>query len=336
MSKFSIDVLNKYVHPYITSDDPDVIMGPVFGEDVAITRVGDGYLVSHVDPIVGAVKDIGWLAVHVACNDIATSGSKPRWIQILLLVPRMEDEVLVGEIMSDINRAAKEIGVSIIGGHTGYSANLSRPLVSITALGILTNQKPIYTGGAKVGDHIFITKGIALEGTAILANDFSKIALEKGLSHQNLDDARKLMNGVSIVPEAMILSEIGASSMHDVTRGGLQETLVEMAKLSNFRFQILSDHILIPDIVKRFSQAFGFEPMKMISSGSLAATIPADRVHEAEKTLNASGILYADIGEVVNGAGVEIITHGESKYYDEIKCEEDELARMWEIYADMR
>ncbi len=151
MSKFSIDVLNKYVHPYITSDDPDVIMGPVFGEDVAITRVGDGYLVSHVDPIVGAVKDIGWLAVHVACNDIATSGSKPRWIQILLLVPRMEDEVLVGEIMSDINRAAKEIGVSIIGGHTGYSANLSRPLVSITALGILTNQKPIYTVALRLG-----------------------------------------------------------------------------------------------------------------------------------------------------------------------------------------
>ncbi len=332
MSKFSLDVLNKYIHPHIKSNDPDVILGPVFGEDVAITRISDGFLVSHVDPIVGAVKDIGWLAVHVACNDIATSGSKPRWILILLLVPNREDEALVGEIMRDANRAAKEIGVSIIGGHTGYSANLSRPLVSITALGVLTDQAPIYTGGARVGDHIFITKGIALEGTAILANDFSKIALEKGLSHQNLDDARELMNGVSVVPEAMILSEIGATSMHDVTRGGLQETLVEMAKLSNLGFKVHSDRILMPDIVGRFAQVFEFDPMKMISSGSLAATIPAVSVREAEKALISSGILFADIGEVVNGFGVEIFTDSKSIKYDEIKCEEDELARMWELY----
>ena len=336
MSKFSLDVLNKYIHPHIKSNDPDVILGPVFGEDVAITRISDGFLVSHVDPIVGAVKDIGWLAVHVACNDIATSGSKPRWILILLLVPNREDEALVGEIMRDANRAATEIGVSIIGGHTGYSANLSRPLVSITALGVLTDQAPIYTGGARVGDHIFITKGIALEGTAILANDFSKIALEKGLSHQNLDDARELMNGVSVVPEAMILSEIGATSMHDVTRGGLQETLVEMAKLSNLGFQVFSDRILMPDIVRRFSQVFEFDPMKMISSGSLAATIPAVSVREAEKALISSGILFADIGEVVNGFGVEIFTDSKSIKYDEIKCEEDELARMWELYEGTR
>ena len=43
-------------------------MGPLFGEDVALTRIQDGILVSHLDPIIGAVKNMGWLAVHVACN----------------------------------------------------------------------------------------------------------------------------------------------------------------------------------------------------------------------------------------------------------------------------
>ena len=110
MSKFSIDVLNKSVYPFLETHDPDVILGAVFGEDVALTRIDDSILVSHLDPIVGAVKNIGWLAVHVACNDIATSGAPPRWILILVLVPKKEDEQLLDEIMCDIGRAARRQG----------------------------------------------------------------------------------------------------------------------------------------------------------------------------------------------------------------------------------
>ena len=134
MSKFSQDVLQKRVFPFTQSDDPDILLGAAFGEDVALTRVGGEILVSHVDPIVGAIGDIGWLAVHAACNDIAAAGVQPRWLLLLVLVPGMEDEELLERIMHDASRAAGEIGASIIGGHTGYSAGLSRPLVAVTAL----------------------------------------------------------------------------------------------------------------------------------------------------------------------------------------------------------
>jgi len=82
MSKFSLEVLKRRVFPFTQADDPDILLGAAFGEDVALTRVGGDILASHVDPIVGAIGDIGWLAVHVACNDIATSGIPPRWIQL--------------------------------------------------------------------------------------------------------------------------------------------------------------------------------------------------------------------------------------------------------------
>ena len=98
----------------------------------------------------------------MACNDIATSGIPPRWIQLLLLVPRLEDESLLEQIMCDARRAAREVGASIIGGHTGYSAGISRPLVAVTAMGNAEGRKPVLTGGAKVGDHVLITKDIAL------------------------------------------------------------------------------------------------------------------------------------------------------------------------------
>lgn len=333
MSKFSLDVLQRCVHPFIRTEDPDVILGSVFGEDVALTRIGDDVLVSHVDPIVGAVKDIGWLAVHVACNDIATSGTRPRWILLLVLVPHKEDENLLEEIMRDANRAAKEIGVAIIGGHSGYSTNLSRPLVAVTALGVLSNQKPVCTRGARAGDHVFITKGVALEGTAILANDFSQVALRAGVNEQELEEARKLMAGVSIIPEALILAKHGATSMHDVTRGGLLETLIEMANLSEVGVHVNFNRIPLPSIVNRFSEVFRFDPLKMISSGTLAATIPSGMTKAVGDELSANGIPYSDIGLVVEGNGVEIDASGQKTYYDEIRCEKDELARMWELYT---
>ena len=333
MSKFSLEVLQRCVHPFIDTTDPDVILGSVFGEDVALTQIGENVLVSHVDPIVGAVKDIGWLAVHVACNDIATSGTRPRWILLLVLVPRQEDENLLEGIMRDANRAATEIGVTIIGGHSGYSANLSRPLVAVTALGVLSNQKAVCTRGARVGDHVFITKGVALEGTAILANDFSQTALRAGVNKAELEEARKLMAGVSIIPEALIMARHGATSMHDVTRGGLLETLVEMAKLSEVAIRVNINRVPVLPIVHRFSEAFQFDPLKMISSGTLVATVPPEMVKAASDELAANGIGYSDIGEVYEGIGVEILANGQTTNHTEIRCEEDELARMWELYS---
>ena len=335
MSKFSLDVLSKYVHPFIQTKDPDVIMGSVFGEDVALTRIEDGMLVSHVDPIVGAVKDIGWLAVHVACNDVATSGALPRWILLLVLVPHKEDEHLLEDIMRDAGRAANELGVSIIGGHTGYSSNLSRPLVAVTALVTLSNQKPVLTKGAHVGDHLFITKGIALEGTAILANDFADTASQLGISEHELTIARELMKSVSIIPEALIFAQQGATAMHDVTRGGLLETLLEVAKLSEVGIEVDASRIPISPVVSRFSKAFQFDPLKMISSGTLVATIPLEHVEATRRSLDDKGIVYADIGEIVEGKGVQIIQEEQATLYHEIHCEEDELARMWEIYPQV-
>lgn len=332
MSKFSLDVLNQCVHPYIDNNDPDVVLGAVFGEDIALTRVKEGLLVSHLDPIVGAVKNIGSLAVHVACNDVATSGAPPRWILLLVLVPHKEDEKLLSEIMSDIGRAADEIGVTIIGGHTGYSANLSRPLVAVTALGTIYDQQPVCTKGARVGDHIFVTKGIALEGTAILANDFADIALQAGLNNQDLSDANQLMAGISIVPEALLLARHGATAMHDVTRGGLLETLLEISQLSGLGVHIDAESIPMVPVVSRFAKAFQFDPLKMLSSGTLVATISPEKVEEAKKHLNEKGILFADIGRIIEGNEVQIFRDGQVLKYQEIHCEEDELARMWEIH----
>ena len=47
--KSTLKVLERRVFPFIETEDPDVILGAVFGEDVALTRVGGDVLISHVD-----------------------------------------------------------------------------------------------------------------------------------------------------------------------------------------------------------------------------------------------------------------------------------------------
>lgn len=332
MSKFSLDVLNRRVFAHTRSDDPDVLLGAAFGEDAALTRVGGDILASHLDPIVGAVKEIGWLAVHVTCNDIAATGIPPRWILPLVLVPRPEDEALLGEIMADARRAADELGVSIIGGHTGYSAGLSRPLVAVTALGVAAGRRPVRTEGARIGDRVVVTKAIALEGTAILAHDFADVALRLGLDEVDLAEARALMARISCVPEALALADSGATSMHDVTRGGILETLLEMAQLSGVMIEVDTDLLPLPPVIARFAQAFGFDPMKMISSGTLAATIPPDAEDDVRRRLGELGVPAAFVGTVSAGAGVRVSSKAGVSHYTESRCEEDELARMWVRY----
>lgn len=333
MSKFSLEVLKRHVFPYTVGKnvDPDVVLGSTFGEDVAATRVGGDVLVSHVDPIVGAVKGMGWLAVHVACNDIAASGIRPRWIQLLVMVPSAKHVAEVEQIMSDAARAAESLGVTIIGGHTGYSNGLKRPLAAVTALAPADGRRVVRTGGARPKDVIYVTRGVALEGTGILASDFADDARRRGLSEEDIQEALKLLSSVSVVPEALELADLGATAMHDVTRGGILETLLEIGACSGVRMDVEMSALPVPDVVRRFATAFGFDPLKMISSGSLAVTLPPESCEKAEKRFENGFCELRRVGFVSEGGGVCLHENGRERLFTEIACEEDELARMWEI-----
>ncbi len=336
MSKFPFEVLQECVYPYTRSKhhDPSVLMGSTFGEDVALTEVGGDILLSHVDPIVGAVSGIGWLAMHVACNDIACSGIRPRWAQILLLVPSREDHQLVKEIMSDAAKAAAEIEVTIVGGHTGYSSGISRPVVAVTAIAPAMKRRIVKTGGARPGDQVIITGGAGIEGTSILATDFREEGKFLGLTDNEIQEASKLAKEVSVVEGAMILADNGATAMHDVTRGGIVETTMEIARLSGLLMEIDADLVPSRPIVDRFAQAFSFDPLKMISSGSLVCTMPHENTEITLHALDKAGIPAARAGEAREGNGISITRKGQLSIETEIRCEEDELARMWTIHRE--
>jgi hydrogenase expression/formation protein HypE len=206
-------------------------------------------------------------------------------------------------------------------------------LVAVTAFAPLNGKEPVLTRGAQPGDHILVTKGIPLEGTAILANDFAGAARELGLTQGDFEEAKALMRLVSVIPEAVILGEAGASAMHDVTRGGLLETLLEMASLSEVGIRIDQEKIPMPAVGVRFAEAFGFDPLRMISSGTLVAAVSQQKLGVVGEALVEAGIRFADVGMVAEGQGVHVGRAGEVRDYADVQPEADELARMWEVFS---
>lgn len=66
MGKMPHDLMEKYIYTRLGEIREDVLIASKPGIDVSVTWIKDDVvLVSHLDPIVGAVKRIGWLAVHI-------------------------------------------------------------------------------------------------------------------------------------------------------------------------------------------------------------------------------------------------------------------------------
>ncbi len=271
MSKLSKEFMDEFIFEKKIDDD-SVIMGPSYGEDAAVLKIGDEYMVVHSDPISGAVENIGWLTVNIAANDIAVSGATPRWMLPSLQFPKNYAKSKIREILEDMYEASFELGVHIIGGHSEMIDGIDHPLVTSTMIGL--TRRPVFTEGAEPGDKIVQIDDAAMEGTWILASDFEEDLKEMGIPKSILRDAKGLREKISVVEDALSVNE-KVSSMHDPTEGGVIQGLYEMAHASKNRFVIDSD-IGIKGSTKRICEELEIDPLRLISSGCLLATVSED------------------------------------------------------------
>src|SRR5881296_2696293 len=182
--------------------DPRVVVGPRVGEDAAVIDMGDRYLVATTDPITFATDEIGWYALQVNANDIAVRGARPRWFLATLLLPEgATTEASVTTMFEQLAQACEELGVALVGGHTEVTHGLDRPIVAGTMLGEVEKERLVTTGGAQVGDAIVMTKGIPLEGAAIIAREREAELLERGVRPAVIRKAKHFLRtpGISVV-----------------------------------------------------------------------------------------------------------------------------------------
>jgi hydrogenase expression/formation protein HypE len=138
--------------------------------------------------------------------------------------------------------ACRSLGISVIGGHTEITHGLANPILVATLIGEVERERLITPRGASEGDTILLTKGVPIEGTAILAQEFPN-ALVKPSARRITRAARFLYDpGISVLRDAQIAVESGeVTAMHDPTEGGLSAALWELAEASG--------HSLVVDMV---------------------------------------------------------------------------------------
>jgi len=331
VGKLEMDYLQQVLARY-THVNERVMVGAGVGEDATVIDFGDRYLVAKTDPITFATEEIGWYAVNVNANDVATTGAIPRWFLATLLLPEgSTDRALVEKIFSQLSDACRQLGVSFCGGHTEITYGLDRPIVVGQMLGEVEPDKLVTTAGAQVGDDIILTKGIAIEATSLIAREKAGelagkypadfIARCQGFLHQP---------GISVVREAQIATaQARIHAMHDPTEGGLAMGLRELAQAAEVgllvhreRIEILSETILL-------CADYGLDPLGIIASGSLLIVLsPKDSAQVMEK-LEEAGIAARVIGQVVSREeGLNLMAGGvagDLPYFGR-----DEIAKLFE------
>ena len=325
--KIKINNLKGLILDQITSTNPDVLVGPKAGEDSAVIDFGEFVAVMSTDPITGVQEGMGSLAVNVACNDIAANGAQPIGIQQALLLPPETKEEEIVAIVGDINNAAQELGIDVLGGHTEVTDIVKQPLVSCTAIGKTTKDKFVTSSDAAVGDDIVVTKWTGLEGTSILATDFADKLSNLGVSKQDLKLAQDLADDLSVIPEGMIGAELGVNAMHDVTEGGLYGSLYELTDAAEVGFEIEEKKVPLHSSTKAITKAIKINPYHLIGSGMMILTTPNG--DELITELQEAGIKSTKIGKITPQDRVIQSKNGELKKLKSVP--EDEL---WKVLAE--
>ena len=313
----------------IKIEDERVLLGPRIGEDAAAIRFDSKTLVVKTDPVTFATDLIGWYVVNVNANDIATMGAVPRWFLSTVLLPESFNQQEVEAIFDQIIEACASLGITPVGGHTETVFDLKRPIVVGCMLGETEQRPVISTSGAMVGDDIVLTKGIAIEGTAVLAREAKQSLFSAGISDKVVARAAKYLfsPGISVLREAQIAcSSVNVHSMHDPTEGGLATGLLEIAVAAKVGILVDEEKIPLLPECRAICEGVSLDPLGLLASGALLITLPASDTFRLLEELFEAGIKATVIGKVVEAKdGVKLQTATCTK--DLPQFERDELAK---------
>jgi hydrogenase maturation factor len=312
--------------------DPRVLVGPGIGRDVALIDAGPRILAAKTDPITFAADLIGWYAVNINANDIACAGARPQWFLATLLLPQSADEAQVSAIFEQITRACHSLGVTLVGGHTEVTASVTQPVIVGCMLGEVEKGRQVVTDGARSGDAIVLTKGIAIEGSALLARERGPRLQATGVPPSTLKKAADFLfnPGISVVKDALVACEaVEVHAMHDPTEGGLATGLHELAHAAGAGLYIKESAIPLLPECDAICRALKLDPLGLLASGCLVIALPKPQVPALLSRLDREGIQAFEAGEVVD-KNRGVVLDGPSGPQSLHTFDRDELARYFE------
>ena len=316
----------------LPATDARIVVGPGLGEDAAVVDMTDRYLVVAADPVTFASDRLGWYSVHVNANDIAVLGARPRWFLAVLLLPEGTATAAMAEtITADIADTCDRLDISLCGGHTEVTVGLDRPIVIGQMIGEVDKDRLIRKNSLATGDRVLLTRGAAIEGTALLARERSEwLALEAHVDASLVLRSQRLLfdPGISIVDAARTATAAGrVHAMHDPTEGGIATGLWELARAAGRGLCVQADRIPVLPETAALCSVFGLDPLRLIASGALLIAAPREDAPGIARALADRGIPVADVGEVLEpGEAIQMEVAGRRVPLE--PADRDEIAKV--------
>jgi hydrogenase expression/formation protein HypE len=299
LGKISVDLLENVVFKHLGVNRTEVVLGPSTGVDGAVIDVGDRSLIVSMDPITGALERIGWLAVNVNANDVATFGVEPTIFFSCILLPECADRKTVETICVQMDRAARKLGIAIAGGHCEVTRDLTGPIVIGCTAGTAEKGRYVTAAGAKKGNKLILTKSAGIEGTAILASDREE-HLAKALGISTVRKGKDLFSQTSVVRDAITAFRTGGvNAMHDPTEGGVIGGIYEMAEASDLGVEVIESKIHVRPETASICRFYNINPLHLVSSGALLIAAEPDAVGKIVVSLRRKRIRASVIGVFV-------------------------------------
>lgn len=337
--KVTPETFARVILEHLGARDEQVLVGPQHGVDVGVVGVAPGVAMGLTADPVFVVPAYGWeraawFAVHILASDAATSGLPLRWMAVDLNLPLDLSDEDLETLWNAYAAACEELGIAIVTGHTGRYDGCNWPMVGgATCIALGPDDAYVTTGMARPGDRVVVTKGPAIETTALFAATFPD-RMKRELGEETWAGADALFEQMTVVPEARVASayglhDRGVTAMHDATEGGVIGGLAELAAASNLGMRVELEAVPIRPEVRAVCDHLGIDPYASISEGTLIIAVRPEHVAGLLAALGDAAIDAADVGEVTEReAGTVLVVDGREQ-----PLEHPGLDPFWEAFG---
>ncbi|QLB40294.1 thiamine-phosphate kinase [Mannheimia pernigra] len=308
------DIIERYFNASQRPARRDVVLA--IGDDCAVTSlklnqqlaITTDTLVcgTHFLPTISAA-DLAYKCVAVNLSDLASMGAEPAWISLALTLPEINHNWLA-EFSEHLFNILDHYNVDLIGGDT-TKGHLS---LTLTAQGIVPQDKALFRHNAKIGDWIYVsgTLGDSAGGLQLLLNQKTDNV------NWNKDESYLIQRHLRPTPRVLLGLTIAsiANAAIDISDGLLSD-LGHILKRSRCGAVInLDDLPLSESLLNCYSKEKAEQ--FALSGGEdyeLCFTVHNDNKQKLEKALTNIGVNYTCIGQIRSAKeGLTLLRHNEA------------------------
>lgn len=249
---------------------------------------------SHVvSPLFFPGGDIGSLAVHGTLNDLAMCGARPHALSVGFILEEGFPLSDLARIVESMAQASREANVPIVTGDTKVveRGKGDGVFINTSGVGIVPEGLDLSGDRARPGDCILLSGSVGDHGACILTQRESL-----GFAADIRSDSCALHR----LTQAMVAQVPQLRCMRDPTRGGLANTLNELAQQSGVGMQLEEAAIPVIQPVQAVCELLGLDPLYLANEGKLVAICPPEQAPELLALMRAhpQGKSAAIIGTV--------------------------------------